>query len=147
MTCTPGQRTYSAFWLGIGGMRASSRRLEQAGTEADCTRAGTARYSAWYELVPHASVPLRLTIAPGDEISASVRISGARVTLSVVDRTTGASATKHLQFPHSDTTSAEWIAEAPSHRLSVIGCPVAQPKRRTSPMMRRTQKLVKPRMK
>jgi len=114
VTCTPGQSTYSAFWVGIGGVRQTTRRLEQTGTEADCTRAGTARYSAWYELVPHASVRLRLAIAPGDLIRASVRISGARVTLEIVDRTTGARATKHLRFPHPDTTSAEWIAEAPS---------------------------------
>ena len=114
VTCTPGRSTYSAFWVGIGGERETSRRLEQTGTEADCTRSGSAHYSAWYELVPHASAPLKLAIAPGDRITASVKISGAHVTLTLANETSGATAIKHVRFPHSDTTSAEWIAEAPS---------------------------------
>ena len=49
-TSTAGS-TASAFWVGLGGDSTTSSSLEQTGTEADCTVNGTARYSAWYELV------------------------------------------------------------------------------------------------
>ena len=50
-TCVPGQPTFSAFWVGLGGYRVSSRSLEQIGTEADCSAAGAISYYAWYEYV------------------------------------------------------------------------------------------------
>jgi hypothetical protein len=113
-TCTQGSATYSAFWVGLGGVSQSARKLEQAGTEADCDSDGQAHYSAWYELVPAGPVTTKLTIAPGDRISTSVTVRGAYVTMSLIDDTTGARVLKRLHFPHADTTSAEWIAEAPS---------------------------------
>jgi Peptidase A4 family len=54
-TCGSGSSDYSATWVGIGGYRSSSQALEQTGTAFDCTADGTARYSAWYELVPDVS--------------------------------------------------------------------------------------------
>ena len=51
-TCVPGQSTYSAVWVGIGGYKPTSHALEQIGTEADCNAAGNTVVSAWYELVP-----------------------------------------------------------------------------------------------
>ena len=48
--------TASAFWVGLGGNSETSNALEQTGTEADCNADGNATYSAWYELVPAASV-------------------------------------------------------------------------------------------
>ena len=113
-TCTQGSATYSAFWVGLGGVSQSARKLEQAGTEADCDSDGQAHYSAWYELVPAGPVTTKLAIAPGDRISTSVTVRGAYVTMSLRDDTTGARVLKRLHFPHADTTSAEWIAEAPS---------------------------------
>lgn len=114
VTCTPGVASYSAFWLGLGGFADGSRVLEQIGTEADCTTSGRARYSAWYELVPSPAVPLSLAVSPGDAISASVSVAGTSVTLTLTDTTTGASATRTLAVASPDTSSAEWIAEAPS---------------------------------
>jgi hypothetical protein len=114
VTCTPGSRTYSAFWVGIGGLSQSSRALEQTGTEADCDAAGAAHYSTWYELVPAGPVTVRLTIAPGDAIKGSVAVADHVVTMTLRDLTSGASVTKQLPFAQPDTTSAEWIAEAPS---------------------------------
>jgi hypothetical protein len=104
---------YSAFWVGLGGSSSKSSSLEQIGTESDYV-AGQARYYAWYELVPSAAARLKLTIGPGDHISANVSVSGTSVTVSLSDLTTGKSATKTLNMRRPDTSSAEWIAEAPS---------------------------------
>jgi hypothetical protein len=111
--CGSGQ-TYSAFWVGIGGSSNQSSALEQTGTQADCTADGGTEYYAWYELVPAAPVKLDLAIKPGDHISARVGVSGSNVTVSLSDQTTGQSTTKTLPMDNPDTSSAEWIAEAPS---------------------------------
>jgi hypothetical protein len=114
VTCTAGSASYSAFWVGLGGLSQSASALEQTGTEADCDSNGVAHYSAWYELVPAGPVTVHLTITPGDQISASVTVKKDYVTLTLTDHTSGASLRKRLHFAHPDTTSAEWIAEAPS---------------------------------
>jgi hypothetical protein len=114
VTCTPGTRAYSAFWVGLGGLATSSRALEQTGTEADCDVNGGAHYTAWYELVPAGPVTTKLTIAPGDTIKAIVSVAGQEVTITLNDLTSRKSVTKKLRASQLDTTSAEWIAEAPS---------------------------------
>lgn len=114
-TCTPGSSTYSAFWVGLGGISQSSKKLEQTGTEADCDANGAAHYFAWYELVPAGPVTVKLAIAPGDSVSASVAVHGAYVTMALTDETTGQSISKRLHFPAANLSSAEWIAEAPSN--------------------------------
>lgn len=106
--------TASAFWVGLGGDSNSSNALEQTGTEADCLANGTVRYSAWYELVPKASVKVRLKVAAGDRISASVKVSGTSVTLQLSNLTTHATFSKTLKMSAPDVSSAEWVAEAPS---------------------------------
>ena len=56
-----------------------------------------------------------LAIHPGDHISSKVSVSGHAVTMYLDNETTGQSFTKTLQMSNTpDTTSAEWIAEAPS---------------------------------
>jgi Peptidase A4 family len=113
--CTAtGRRRYSAAWLGLGGYHTTSRALEQIGTEADCTAAGTPSYSAWYELVPAAPVAIPLTVRPGDTLSASVTVTGHTVKLYLANRTRGTVFTKRLTADRVDVTSAEWIVEAPS---------------------------------
>jgi hypothetical protein len=109
-----GRRRYSAAWLGLGGYHTTSKALEQIGTEADCTAKGTPSYSAWYELVPDDPVDIDLTIKPGETVSASVTVSGHRVTLYLANRTRGTVFTKQLTADRIDITSAEWIVEAPS---------------------------------
>ncbi len=110
--CTSGQ-SYSAFWVGLGGA-SGNNALEQTGTQADCSGDGQTDYYAWYELVPSGPVRLNLAVSPGDHISARVSVSGSNVTVALSDQTTGASVTKTLQMSSPDTSSAEWIAEAPS---------------------------------
>lgn len=121
--CQPGAATtYSAFWLGLGGYRLSSPALEQIGTEFDCTPTGRAVVSAWYELVPWPSRTLRMTVNPGDLMKARVRVARSHVTLSLWDLTRGTWFHRTITDRHTDITSAEWIAEAPSECLSISQC-------------------------
>ena len=113
-TCTPGQSTSAAIWVGLGGYTVGSNSLEQTGTSADCNGAGKATYYAWYELVPATSVTLKLKIFPGDKITSTVLVNGTDVLVQVKNRTRHTFFTKHLQMASPDLTSAEWIAEAPS---------------------------------
>jgi hypothetical protein len=113
-TCTPGQSTSAAIWVGLGGYTVGSNSLEQTGTSADCNSAGKATYYAWYELVPATSVTLKLKIFPGDKITSTVLVKGTDVLVQVKNRTRHTFFTKHLQMASPDLTSAEWIAEAPS---------------------------------
>jgi hypothetical protein len=112
--CTTTSGTsYSAFWVGLGGA-GQTEALEQAGTEANCSSTGQASYYAWYELVPSAPVKVDLAVHPGDHISTHVTVDGTAVTVSVANETTGQTFSKNLTMSNPDTSSAEWIAEAPS---------------------------------
>lgn len=113
-SCTPGQRSYSAFWVGLGGYARTSTALEQIGTEVDCAASGAVKSSAWYELVPAASRPVRVHVRPGDAIDASVTVKGRRVSLALHDATNRRWFRKSLNAAAVDVSSAEWIAEAPS---------------------------------
>lgn len=121
-TCLPGHSSYSAFWVGIGGYSLASNALEQVGSELDCTASGQRRMSVWYELVPKASRTIPMSVGAGDELSASVRVAGDRVTISLADLTRHESFTRKLTDHHTDTGSAEWIAEAPSNCSSATSC-------------------------
>jgi hypothetical protein len=104
----------AAFWVGLGGSSGQSNSLEQTGTQIDCTSSGEATQYAWYELVPKAPVKVNVPIHSGDKISARVTVDGTNVTLALTDNTTGQTSTQTLQMSSPDTSSAEWIAEAPS---------------------------------
>jgi hypothetical protein len=113
-TCAAGSRSYSAVWVGLGGLDPDSQALEQIGTDADCTATGASRYTAWYELVPAPPVELKLKILPGDTISASVNVTGTNVLVQIKNRTRHTSFTRQLTIAQPDLASAEWIVEAPS---------------------------------
>jgi hypothetical protein len=121
-TCARGFRTYSATWVGLGGFDQSSNALEQIGTEVDCTASGSVSSSAWFELVPAPSQPVRLRVRPGDGILASVTVSGHQAVLSLYDATTKQSFKKTLHASVVDVSSAEWIVEAPSQCISNNSC-------------------------
>jgi hypothetical protein len=103
----------AAFWVGLGGATGEKDALEQAGTQVDCS-SGSAGYSAWYELVPDAPVTIDMAVRPGDRISSTVGVEGDQVSISLTNETTGTTFSKTLQMNDPDTSSAEWIAEAPS---------------------------------
>lgn len=112
-TCTGPLPSYAAFWVGLGGFAGGSGGLEQTGTESDCAD-GQAVYNVWYELLPDSSVSVPVTVSPGDTISAEVSVDGATVTLTITDVTTDQTFTTQQTPSLIDTSSAEWIAEAPS---------------------------------
>lgn len=125
ISCGRSGGTSAAFWVGIGGARSSSTALEQVGSAADCHPSGGATYRAWIEIVPAPARYLPLTIRPGDRLTAAVSISGQVVTFSLKDVTRGSRYSTRIAVAHPlDTTSAEWIAEAPSLCLAQTLCTV-----------------------
>jgi hypothetical protein len=113
-TCRPGSSSYSSFWVGLGGFSSGSNALEQIGTEADCTRSGRVSSSAWYETVPAPSYDVFRQVRPGDQMAASVTVSGHQTTLVLRNLSRGWTFTKRVRIEPVDVSSAEWIAEAPS---------------------------------
>jgi hypothetical protein len=120
--CTSGSNGYSATWVGIGGYKSSSKGLEQLGTEYDCNPGGTAKYSAWYELVPDVAHDISMTVRPGDTMDAAVTVNGTRVTVYLKNSTLGRTFRKTLTMKSPDTSSAEWIIEAPADCNSAGQC-------------------------
>jgi hypothetical protein len=121
-TCVRGTPTYSSYWVGIGGYTSTSQALEQVGTEVDCGSFGKVSTSAWYELVPAPSMPVRLTVRPGDVMQAAVSVSGRSVTVTLNDVTRGQGFRKTVRASALDLSSAEWIVEAPSECISANSC-------------------------
>jgi hypothetical protein len=121
-TCTPGQPSYSADWIGLGGYSPTSDALEQTGTEVDCNGAGKVVSSAWYELVPAPSKTISLAVQPGDVMHAVVTVTGHRVQIELDNLTRHQSFDKTLSSSSIDVSSAEWIVEAPSECLSQFSC-------------------------
>ena len=115
--CT-GATTYSSFWVGLDGY--NSNTVEQTGTDADCS-GGSPVYYAWYEMYPKFPKNLSLAIHPGDTIHASVTTAGSgSFTLTITNRTTGATFTTKQKLRHAALSSAEVIAEAPSSSGGVL---------------------------
>lgn len=125
-TCTAGQNDAAAFWVGLGGVDETSTSLEQLGTEVDCNGSGTVATSdAWWEIVPAASVHIPLKIFAGDHITAALVVNGETVTMSLRDVTRKTRFSKVVtETQPLDTSSAEWIAEAPSECSSSTRCRV-----------------------
>ena len=117
-TCTIGQESSAAVWVGLGGYAPNSQYLEQTGSSSDCTANGKPSYYIWYELVEptptNASVTVKLKVNPGDTVTSSVVATTGTILVQVKDRTRKTSFTKKLPMATPDLSSAEWIVEAPS---------------------------------
>jgi hypothetical protein len=112
----PTASQYSSFWVGIDGF--SSNTVEQIGTDSDCQN-GRAVYYAWYEFYPSPSYTISgFTVKPGDTISAEVKYSNNRFTVSIVDGSK--SYTTSATVRSAQRSSGEWIAEAPSSSRGVL---------------------------
>ncbi len=90
-TVTGTGTSYSSAWVGIDGDNSST--VEQIGTDSDISN-GKATYYAWYEMYPSDSVNLKLTVKPGDSISAQVTYASNGFTLSIKDGSQSFSITK-----------------------------------------------------
>jgi hypothetical protein len=108
----PTRNQYSSFWVGIDGI--TSETVEQIGTDSDCQK-GSPVYYAWYEFYPFRTYGL-FDVNPGDVISAEVNYSNSTFTVSIVDVSSGQSFSTSGRGRSAQRSSAEWIAEAPSHR-------------------------------
>jgi hypothetical protein len=117
--------TSAAFWVGIGGATPQSPALEQLGTSADCEPNGVATYRAWTEIVPDPASFISLKVHPGDLVTSALVVRGQTVIMSIANQTSGKrySVSVAVQQP-VDTSSAEWVAEAPSLCRSQSACDV-----------------------
>lgn len=112
--CSVRTDAFSSFWVGLGGYAPGANALEQEGTDADCFH-GQSFYTAWYEIIPAPPVTIPLNVNPGDVISTDVSVNGQTVLFTLNDQTSGHSYSQQFQIPGAvDTSSAEWITEAPS---------------------------------
>jgi hypothetical protein len=108
--CSRGDQ-YAAFWVGLDGYNSNS--VEQTGSEVDCV-GRTARYYAWYEMYPNASVTYPNTVRAGDHFTASVTYIGSnQYTLKISDATQNWTQSTTQSLSGAPRSSAEVIAEAP----------------------------------
>lgn len=105
--------SYSAAWIGIGGLNDES--LIQCGSEHDWVN-GEARYSLWYELLPDYAIPIpEIEVSPGDSITASVSLADDNSNtwlIQITDVTTGQGFSQTFAY-NSSRLTAEWIIERP----------------------------------
>jgi peptidase A4-like protein len=117
-TCSKKQGpSSSAAWVGIGGYKTTNQ--EEVGTNSNCSKKGKPVYFAWFELVPYLSYQtfpnISHKVAAGDTITGLVRILNYRfVRLEVKDVTRGWDFVKTINFSSQDTTTADWVMEAPA---------------------------------
>ena len=130
--CAPlGAGAYSLTWVGLGG--ANENKLEQIGTESDCTDGfpgvkSVAYAQLWWEVLPAPEQDVGELITPGDLVDASVTISGRRATVSLRDVTQKWRFVKTISVRPRDLTesSADWIEEDPEicpTSMIVVSCP------------------------
>jgi hypothetical protein len=114
------QDEYSSTWVGIGGgcvdagCSVGDNTLIQTGTEQDVV-AGAAQYSSWWEVIPGPSLPISMTVRPGDKMFADIHETVANsnvwsITLNDVTRNETFSTTVGYASTHA---TAEWIEETP----------------------------------
>jgi hypothetical protein len=116
---------YSSEWVGIDGW--SSNTVEQTGTDADCI-GSTPYYYVWYEFYPLNTIVINnVSIAPGDNFSASVTYNGNNeYTVAITNITTNKSFSEEVEFKGSGSSapqrnSAEWIEEMDGSKLADFG--------------------------
>ena len=125
-TCTALEPTFSAFWVGIGGVTVNSRALEQVGTAADCGLDGVARHYFWYEIWPAPPRGIAADVEPGDVVAASVTIVRKKVSFRITNVTRATNFARTVKMKAPDRSSAEWIAEAPADCNAVGVCRVKE---------------------
>jgi hypothetical protein len=103
----------TAIWVGIGGYDGSTDELQQIGSMASCDLRGRPVSRAWFALLPYPPHTIALNVRPGDTLTGNVSVLPTAVRLQLIDRTAGWSFTRTIGWGPADTTSAEWIVEAP----------------------------------
>lgn len=103
----------AAIWVGIGGYDGGSDELQQIGSTVGCDRRGRPFSTAWFALLPYPPHPIAHKVRSGDTLAGAVTVLPTAVRLQLIDRTAGWSFTRTIGWGPADTTSAEWIVEAP----------------------------------
>jgi hypothetical protein len=112
--------TVTSEWVGIDGISDSS--LIQAGVteEYSPTTKAVTTYT-WWEILPAANTPIRMSVSPGDLFTVAIgKVSGSLWEITLDDLTNGQ--TFDIDENYSGPgTSEEWIVEAPSNTSGVEG--------------------------
>jgi hypothetical protein len=116
--------TFSAVWIGIGGLFSGDGTLIQVGSEQDSI-AGVSDYFFWYELLPDTSNTIdTIVVSPGDRITASIQLVDPAFdgwSIYIADLTSNQEFQIDVTY-FSSQLSAEWIVERPTagRRLATL---------------------------
>jgi hypothetical protein len=117
--CTAVPNSSASFWVGIDGWVTDT--VEQTGTDSDCDDERPTYY-AWYEFAPRGGVTISsVPVEPGDQMSGEISYDDPYFTVTITNETTGKSFTTSSTVAGARRSSAEWIAELNSYRLSDFG--------------------------
>jgi hypothetical protein len=111
----------STVWVGLGGY--TTKNQEEVGTDSNCNTKNKPTYYAWFELVPYIAynVPTNDKVLPGDTITGTVNIlSTTLVQLVIQNQTRNWNFTRSITYSSQDTSTAEWISEAPASCLRFV---------------------------
>ncbi len=113
-SCTRGSRASAAvIWVGLGGYDGTTNALEQIGSTVGCDAHGRPLSSAWFAVLPYPAHRIKLTVRPGDTLTATVTIVSSSTRLQLADSTRGWVFARTITAGLPDMTSAEWIVEPP----------------------------------
>ena len=112
--CTSAGTSLMGVWVGmINANPTEGSVLAQLGTDSDCED-GIAYYHMWWEMYPAPSVPLKVLVAPGDSVTASVAFQNGEFRLSIDDPLQAIHFSTTQPGNIADTSNAECIIEAPA---------------------------------
>jgi hypothetical protein len=137
VTCARGDSgSFSTISVGLGGYGANAQSDEQVGADANCGATGKPAYYAWFDLAPYPSYSVPHKVLPGDTLTATVSIITSKrppwVEVQVKNLTRNWTFTREISWVSAgqflvapgaqntggqsapDTSSAEWLVEAPS---------------------------------
>jgi hypothetical protein len=120
-TCGSGLNgTLSTEWVGLGGY--TTQRQEEIGTDTNCDANGKPIYFAWFELVPFISYTIKgQPVQAGDTMTGLVKVlSPSLVQLQIQDQTRNWTWSRNITYSPMDTSTAEWITEAPATCLRFV---------------------------
>jgi peptidase A4-like protein len=112
---------FSTVWVGLGGY--TTKNQEEVGTDSNCSTKNNPTYYAWFELVPYIAynVPSNDKVLAGDTMTGTVNIlSTTLVQLQIQDQTRNWNFSRNITFSSQDTSTAEWISEAPASCLRFV---------------------------
>lgn len=112
-SCSPGENSASAVWVGMTSDASNQSLLAQLGTDTEC-QGGIPQYFMWWEMFPAPSVPLNRPLHAGDTATASVTFQQGNFQLSIDVPQEGVHFSITKAGNVSDTSIAECIVEAPT---------------------------------